>query len=43
VKERQLASEIVVALSEPNTSQALYFVNSLFGMNSWQHCLLLKK
>jgi len=32
LKVRQLASEIVVALSERNISQALYFENRLFGI-----------
>ena len=40
---RQLAIENVVALSEQNTSQVLYFINSSIGINSWQHCLLFKK
>jgi len=39
-KAQQLASEIVVTLSEQNTSQALYFKKIFIGMNTWRPCLL---
>jgi len=41
-KAQQLASEIVVTLSEQNTSQALYFKKIFIGMNTWRPCLLWK-
>jgi len=43
LKTWQLASENVIALSEQNTSQVLYFKNSSIGINSWWHCLPCKK
>lgn len=42
-KVRQLAIEIVIALSDQNTIHALYFTNSFTGMNSWWLYLLCKK
>jgi len=34
--------EIVITLSEQNTSQTLHLQNNCIAMNSWQCCLLPK-